>query len=334
MKPLKNLGSKKVAFIYDKLHPIHKSLMESINSEFFPFSRNIPKDFDIYIFEASYAKPVFMRKIGMIPKDKKIVSLISDPRLYYLNNGKIFDFKNKKIKKYPLLRSLIMKYLIKGLDGAFCLCELNFELFKKFNPKAPAYRFTGFVSSKVFKQLQNLSPRLNNKNILFLGYGPDYYCKGLDLLIDSFKIVKKKMPDAKLYISGDWDIKKEWKSEGVIFLGIVENILEFMKMASLGVHMGRGEAFGANIPEMMLAGIPVITSEFTGAKEVVKKVDSSLIIDLDENILAKRIIQYFKLPLKDKEKVSEKAKRIAKEYSEKKIVKKFRKDAQKFLKKL
>ena len=327
--------AKKVVFVYDKLHPIHEAFMKSITKDFIPFSKNLPKNYDIYIFEASYAKPALMKKIGKIKKDKKIISLFSDPRLYYLDQRKIFDFKNKKIKRYPLLKAIIMKYLIKELDGAFCLCEINFNLFKKFNPHSPAHKFTGFVSNKIFKQLEETSPQLDSKNILFMGYGPDYYCKGIDILIDSFKIVKKRIPNAKLYISGGgWDVKKEWELEGVHFLGKRKRILEFIKMASLGNHIGRGEAFGANIPEMMLAGIPVITSNFTGAKEVVEKFDKSFILEINKKIIAEKIIQYLKMPMKTKNKLSRKAKKIAKEYSEEKIVKEFKKNAEEFLKKL
>ena len=331
MKQSENSKDKKIAFVYDKLHPIHKRLMESIKADFMHYSEKISSRYDIYIFEASYARAILMKMMGKIKGGKKIVSLISDPRLYYLDQGKSFDFKKKKIRKYPFQKSIIMKFLIKRLDGAFCLGELNFKLFKKFSPHSRAIRFRGFISNKIFKKLEKVSPNLKSKKILFLGHGPDYFCKGLDVLIDAFKIVKKRIQGAQLYISGEWDVKKDWEFEGINFLGKRENILEFIKMASLGVHVGRGEAFGANVPEMMLAGIPVITSNLTGAKEAVEKFDKSFVVDVNKKKVAEKIVNYLESPFNEKKRLSREAKNTARSYSEEKIVREFRKNAKEFL---
>ena len=77
----------------------------------------------------------------------------------------------------------------------------------------------GFIPKDNYKKLIKIRPNLKNHNILFIGNGPDPYCKGIDLLIDTFKFVKKKVPNAKLYILGKWQIKKEWKLKDVYFEG-------------------------------------------------------------------------------------------------------------------
>ena len=64
------------------------------------------------------------------------------------------------------------------------------------------------------------------------------------------------------------EVKKEWKSKGVYFEGY-QNINPYLKKCSLSLHLGRGEAFGINILETMLVGIPTIVSKYTGAKYAV-----------------------------------------------------------------
>ena len=44
MKQSENSKDKKIAFVYDKLHPIHKRLMESIKADFMHYSEKIKTD--------------------------------------------------------------------------------------------------------------------------------------------------------------------------------------------------------------------------------------------------------------------------------------------------
>ena len=327
------ISNKRIVFVYDLLHPLHVKFMKSVGCDFTPLSQKIPKKYEIYIVEGTYIKPILMRKIGKISRDKKIVTLISDPRLFYLSIGKKFDFKREIIVKYPKFRSLIAKRLLKELDGVICTSELTASLFRKFNKKSPLMITPGFVFKESFKKISKIKPNLSNKNILFIGYGPDFYCKGLDLLIESFKEVKKKIPDANLYILGRWKIKKEWVYEGVHFEG-EQNVLHYLKKCSLSVHLGRGEAFGINILETMLAGIPTLVSEYTGAKQVVKIADKKLVIPLKRDIVVKRVVDYFKSSLNYKERLSKKCKKTAKEFNEEKILKEFKKNFTGFIKQI
>jgi len=325
------ISNKRIVFVYDLLHPLHVKFMKSVGCDFTPLSKKIPKNYDAYIVEGTYIKPLLMRKVGKIAKNKKIVTLISDPRLFYLDIGKKFDFKKERMVKYPRFRALIAKRLIKELDGVICTSELTASLFRKFNKKSPLMIAPGFVFKKKFRKISKIKPNLSNKNILFVGHGPDFYCKGLDLLIETFKQIKKEFPDAKLYILGKWEVREEWKSDGIYFEG-EQNLEPYLKKCSLGVHLGRGEAFGINILETMLAGIPTLVSEYTGAKQVVKIVGPKLVVPLNKDIVVKRIVDYFKSSLNYKERLSKKCKKTAKEFNEEGILKKFKNDFPKFVK--
>lgn len=320
----------KIAFVYDLFHPLHVKFLRSIDCDFIPLSEKIPKNYDIYIVEGTYIKPILMRKLGKIGKNKKIVTLFSDPRLFYLSIGKKFDFKKEKIVKSPKWRLIAAKKLIKKLDGAIFTSSLTASLFRKFNKKAPFIVTPGFVFRENKDSIEKIRPNLKNHNILFIGHGPDFYCKGLDLLIDSFKEIKKDFPRANLYILGEWKIKKAWAIKGIHFEG-KQNLIPYLKKCSLGVHLGRGEAFGINILETMLAGIPTMVSEYTGTRDMVEKADRKLIVPLKKSIIIRTISDYFKSNLKYKKELSKKCKKISREFNEEDMLKNFKGKFPKFI---
>ena len=324
---------KKIAFVYDKLHPLHNRLLKSIDCDFTSLSKKIPRNYDIYVVEGTYLKPILLKKLGRINKEKKIVTLFSDPRLFYLHLDKKFDFKKEKMVKYPKWRSIIAKKFIKELDGAISIGDFSAGLFRKFNKKSPIINVPAFIFKEKQKTLTKINPNLSNHNLLFIGHGPDYHVKGIDLLIEVFKDIKNKFPDTKLYILGKWNVRKEWKTEGVHFEG-TKDIVPYLKKSSLSIHLGRGESFGINILEAMLAGIPTIVSKYTGAKQAVKEVDKNMILPLKKEVIFNEIHNYFNLNLREKKELSKRCKNVAKEFNEEKILKTFKKKFQKFIKEL
>ncbi len=325
--------SKDVVFLYDLLHPLHEKLLKTTGCDFVPFSKNPPKNYDVYIVEGTYIMPLLLKKIGKFSKGAKIVTLFSDPRLFYLKIGKIFDFEKEEIKEYPILRAIMAKRLLKELDGAVCIGDFSESLFRDFNKKSPVLNVPAFIFKENMKKFSSINPDLNSHNILFIGHGPDYYCKGLDLLIEAFKQIKKKFPDANLHILGKWKLRKEWKSEGIYFEG-EQNPENYLKRCSLSVHLGRGESFGINILETMLAGIPTIVSEYTGAKQAVMKADKKLVLPLNKEIVSKKIVNYFNSSLKEKKILSRKCRRAAREFNEKYMLKKFGNGFPKFIRRM
>jgi len=323
-----------ILFVYDQLHPIHKRLMECIGADLISNKREIPQDYEIYIFEGSYIRPVILRRLGRLGRDKKIVSWISDPRLHYLDSNRYFDFKKEEIKEtviYSILKRGIMSYFLRDLDGAICVGDLNLESYRRHSHHSPRIKVPGFVSNNRLKKLRKIKPNLNSHNLMFIGHGEDHYCKGIDIMIDSFKIVKEKIKDSQLFIAGRWNIKERWKVEGVTFLGDVEDIENKIKRCSIGIHLGRGEAFGVNIPEMMIAGLPVLTSNLTGAKDLNMSYNLDFITRLDKEIISDILIEYFNSTKENKLKLSNLARKSAEKYSEDKIVRQFKKTSKEFL---
>ena len=98
-----------------------------------------------------------------------------------------------------------------------------------------------------------------------------------------------------------------------------------MKKCSLYVHPSRGEAFGVSIIESLLAGVPALVSEDTGAGEVLKKIDPGLLFRLNPKEISEKIDSYFKTSKEYKLKLSKRGRFEAKKFSKNKQVKLFKK---------
>ena len=315
---------KKIIFLYTGGHPVHLDFAKSIKADIKKLSWKLPKDYDIYLTEGGFVKVIILRMFGLINRKIKIINLFTDPRLFYLNKKIFLDLEKDKVKKYPEWRLFLSKILVKKLDGAICVGEFEEELLKKITKKVPSEVVYPFTTDKRYNNFQKIKNKYSNKNLLFIGNGPDYYYKGVDILIETFKIAREKIPELKLYIVGYLRIKKEWRVDGVYFKGKKKDISNYLKNSSLYVHMGRGEAFGITILKAMLAGIPTLVSEYTGAKEVLEKVDKDFISPLNKNLISKRIINYFNLNLKKKKTLSKKSRITARKFDEKEMLRSFK----------
>jgi glycosyltransferase involved in cell wall biosynthesis len=83
------------------------------------------------------------------------------------------------------------------------------------------------------------------------------------------------------------------------------------------LHPARFESFGLSVVEAMAAGLIPIVTEMTGSKDLVKKVDSSLIVPVDVNAISAKIVEVLSMDIKEKEALSRRAKQVAGEWSAK-----------------
>jgi glycosyltransferase involved in cell wall biosynthesis len=327
------MGNKRIVFISNLEHPLHTGLIGEVVKEVTSINDRIPKA-DIYICEGGYIKPLLLQNIRKINIGAKIITLFSDPRLYYLEKGIRFNLKKNKLEKYPLWRKIVASKLLNQLDGAIFIGEFSEEIFKKLTKnKIPSMNIPGYVSERTSQRLKKAKVNSNTHNILFIGHGPDYYVKGIEPMIESFKEIQKEYINANLYILGKWEgIKDKWKGPGIHWEG-TQDIIKYIEKSSLSIHLGRGESFGINILETMLAGIPTICSADTGAKEVVGKVDPNWIIAMEKEKIVKTIKEYFEESLNKKDELRERVKEVANQYGERKIKKIFKEKYNNFIQK-
>lgn len=317
----KQSKNKKILYLYTGNHPVHRKFAESVNADIQKLSWNVPKGYNIYISEGDYkVLPLLKRKRKI---SGKIINLFSDPRLFYLDKG--LEFRNNKIKKMNYFKKIISKKLIRCFDGFIAVGNFETQLLKKISPKKPILNIPAFISEDNVKKLSNLKPSLKGKKILFIGNGPDYFYKGIDILIDVFKDLKKKDLEYKLDIIGEWKLKKEWLVEGISFKGLQKDIFKFIEKSDLYLHLARGEAYGVTILESMISSLPVIIARDIGAREIVKKIDKNLIVPYKKEIILKRIEEYFNKSNKNKKEIGLKLKKEAVKLEEKIVLNSFRK---------
>lgn len=111
-------------------------------------------------------------------------------------------------------------------------------------------------------------PDYNSKNILFIGKGDTG--KGLDTVLDAFKMVKKSIPDARLTIVGPVGISIN--EDGVDFRGRIadKNIIRNLYYDhALFVMPSRFEPFGQVFLEAMASHLPCIGTTVDAMPEII-----------------------------------------------------------------
>ena len=334
-------GRKSTLFLYYDPHYAHDAFARSLGADRFPAPRlrsgegstayntigllrtvsaafKIPRDYDVYLCEGTYVFPALARKLHLIGEDAKIIDLLASPLAYYIKTGVVGGAK----------RSFALS-LLKEVDGFVCVGRMERQLIEEILPGAKTIVTYPFVKSEVRRSLLSAkgAPDLGSKNILFIGKGDPYY-KGIDLLIEAFKRVRKKWPDAELNIVGAIEGSEQYAkgAEGVSFLGFVKDLESVMAKSALYVHLGRGDSFPVSSMEAMLRGIPAIVSEWTGTKEIVQEAASGMVVPLDAAAASAAIDRYFSLPSRSKRLLSKKFRRAASSIKKDVVIKKFVKD--------
>ena len=126
--------------------------------------------------------------------------------------------------------------------------------------------------------------------------------KGFDDLIDIIALVKKDIPNIKLYLMGDGSLKKSLEkkandlalTDNIIFTGFISKteMAKYLTEAKLYVMTSYTESFGLVLLEAMSYGIPCIAFDSAdGARELLKNNIGILVPNRDKEIMSKEIIK-------------------------------------------
>ena len=303
----------KTLFLYYNPNFAHAEMAKALHADFYPAPKlrsessnmllgglsilkavfTLPKNYDVYFCEGTYIIPALARKLGLLSKRAKVVNILASPLLYYIKIGRIKGIR----RKFAL-------WLLKEVDLFVSIGKMEDKILKEILPNANSIVVYPRPKKEVVTALlkDKKLPDLNSHKILTIGSISAYY-KGIDIVYEAFKIVKKEFPDAELFIVGripDLSNYVDCNDGGVHCLGYVEDLNEVIKNSALYVHMGRGDTFPVSCIEAMLGGLPAIVSKWTGTKEVVNKISDNLVTKLDSRDVAKRILWYFNLGHKTK----------------------------------
>ena len=131
----------------------------------------------------------------------------------------------------------------------------------------------------------------NEKVLLFVGRLTPV--KGVEQLIEAFKLVLKQIFDSRLIIVGEGleiDMQQYFKQcypiwSKIIFTGYIPKdvLLELYTIADIGIVPSIHEEFGYVAVEMMMAGLPVIANKTSGLIDIFEENVNGTFVTLGKN---------------------------------------------------
>jgi len=321
----------KVLFVYYNLHPSHKGFAESIKADLWHYNhyfnnKKYPRifksamngillpDYPVYICEGG--APLTPVAIKKITNNKSInIELIADETYIMMKmtpkemKGTFSDFVNR-------VHRMASKYI----DGALAVSRLSKESAEEFL-EVPIRVVHPYIREDRYERLGRIEYNCDGHTILSIGHGET---KGMDILVEAFKIIKKEISDARLYIVGKGFPNKWNEIKGVHLTGYVDDPMPFFEKASLYVQSSRADSFPVATLESLRAGLPTIVTEGVGTKEIVEKLDRNLVRKIDAEDIAKGIVYYFDLSHQTKKELSIKARKESEKFNRVKMCNKFR----------
>ncbi|MBF0385387.1 MAG: glycosyltransferase family 4 protein [Candidatus Omnitrophica bacterium] len=136
----------------------------------------------------------------------------------------------------------------------------------------------------------------NKKVILYFGSISLNFGHAIDLLIESFPMVKKKIPEAVLLITGRGDAFDEMKAlaeridkDSIIFTGRLplEDLKYYLRLGHISVdpvrdHISNKARYGIRNAESIALGIPVVTSDIGDRRKMLKDGNLGILVKIDD----------------------------------------------------
>jgi glycosyltransferase involved in cell wall biosynthesis len=237
--------------------------------------------------------------------------------LYFLQAG-----------RYPRRTDWMLRHVLGSFDALVCVGRFQCDLARLIAVESRAtpriLECRSAVADERLTRFSLLTPRLDSRQILFIGHGPGEWrgwYKGLDLLLETSERLDRSGCEHSLVIIGGWDGNLVAASQcrhrdHIHFAGPLTEFDAVLAQSSLYLHLARGEAWGISVLEAMAAGVPAMVSEWTGAKEAVSRVDARLVVPLDTAAVASRVEWYLALPVDHRHALGQRARAVAAQYTE------------------
>lgn len=283
---------------------------------------------DLIIGDGPQHLPILMKQLHLLRSGQKVVPYLGSEFSYFLATG-----------YYGPMRTKLLQQLFQTWDSYLAVSEMTAGLVRQVVPArryGDIFTFPYFLMETRRRDLAGVSADLTGTRMLCIGNANapfrSYY-KGLDLLHHAYAIALDKLPALECTIAGrsNREIQNRLGSEfpalngRVHWVGHQSDLAQVLGSHSLYIHCARGEAWGLVVLEAMFAGMPPMVSEWTGAKDAVYKIDPRLVVPLDPQVIAERILWYFGLSLQERTALGQRAREVVlADYSEAKGITTFR----------
>ncbi len=304
-----------------------------------------------YNFLLSYEKVVCYKKINRWIKENGKVDLFIDYDGMSMKYAEKIDIDKKIVwqhtslsnyKNLERLEKRILKY-----DKVILICdEMKDEYVEKFpNLKDMFVRLYNFID---IERIERMSIDEKNLTAEEKALQKDKYCisiarldepKDFKTLIKSFKILKEKGIEEKLYIIGEGELRAEIECEikessledTVFLLGKKMNPYTWLKNSTLFVHSSKREGFPAVLLEALGSKKMVVSSECnTGPREILRDGEYGVLYKVGDYEKLSLILEKSLKDEKLREQYAEKGYSRVKEFDKNRVLEEY----SKFLKEL
>ena len=226
--------------------------------------------------------------------------------------------------------------MISNYDAYICEGEMQSTIAKALFGKSKVYTTFNGIPKKQFEQAQQVTANLNSKNLLFIGAVDNdlrLWYKGLDIMVKAFETAYKKdneLTFTLIGISAPFQVKLLEKvsdevRQVITFIRYTDNIYDYIERASLYFHCSRGDAFPTTILISMAASLPALVSNWTGTRDILKKVEDKLVCELKVEVISERILWYVNLSTNERKIIALKLKKLSDNYTESKALENYKK---------
>lgn len=195
------------------------------------------------------------------------------------------------------------KRLYKKYARIFCVSQTAKDIFDKTFPmlKGRTEVFYNVVNPMLIREQasagETFSDSFNGKRILTVGRISNE--KGQLEAIESLAIVLRQRIQVKWYFVGDGKFRKVCEerakelgiSDNVEFLGTKVNPYPFMKDCDLYVQPSRHEGYCITLAEARVFGMPIVATDFTGAREQLASHINAFVTGMSPEEMARGIVQ-------------------------------------------
>jgi len=263
---------------------------------------------------------------------------IGDAKRFSHFHDNIVQFESPLISKTSLKqkitnfyeRYIITKVIKPSINNFICISNDTFSYARKVISRKLHGNIHLLVNSIDVSRFSNSETKIVSQKIKLINIGRFAKKKNQIFLIDVAKELRSKGVNFELVFIGDGELLMDVKSytkklnlgQQIVFKGKVENVEEDLCDSNFYVHSATYEPLGLVLLEAMASGLPVITLDGKGNRDLIEEGKNGyMIYEQDPELFAQKIISL--VENKDKYiEISNYCKEYAKQYDIKEYVNK------------
>ncbi len=213
-----------------------------------------------------------------------------------LSKRKIIDFLEKKF--------LFRRYNLNGGNRFIAISKDTLNFYKNTAKPYPTYLLKNAIQFERFNS-SNLS-RTRSSKLRLVSTGNLAEKKNQKFLIEVANLLRKQSVDFSLKLLGEGENREllqrkitELGLEGFVFLlGNVSNVAEHLAQSDIYVHSATYEPLGLALIEAMAAGLPVITLDGKGNRDLIEEGKNGyMLFETNSELFASKILALWNNPV-------------------------------------